>query len=206
MGISENYNLELNSDQVKVDNETLLYVRSILRNSILLDDVIYSEYETLLDKLDPLPKIEELEINKLNQEKEFLISSLPMSKNIETLYSIYLNNYSDGSFEEINCAMHDVALYKIPDNLDCDKFKTYLQITFFNHIFIIRLLEFIDSGDRYFGEVKAWIQSNCSDVPVPSRRDLTGNIQVLYKWIVELSNGEYLSDRPNYSQRIYKAT
>ena len=40
--------------------------------------------------------------------------------------------------------MHDIALYKIPDNLDWDKFKIYLQKSFFDHLFIIKLLDFID--------------------------------------------------------------
>jgi len=59
-------------------------------------------------------------------------------------------------------------------------------------------------GERYFGEVMAWIQKSCTNAAVPNRRDLTENIQVLYKWMVYLGEGKCKVDRRNYSERIIK--
>ena len=201
LGLKEESNYELNMFKQAINTDTLSYLHFLLSESILVDDEVYSIYKENI-KLHPKPqKIEEIE---LNLSPKFLISSLPMSSDIEKLYSLYSNDYINGSDEEINCAMHDIALYKIPKNFGYDEFVAILKKSFFNHAFIQKLLLFIDEDERYFGEMKAWIQENCTDVPVPSRRDLTGNIQVLYHWIIELSDGAYLSDRPNHSQRIYR--
>ena len=83
-------------------------------------------------------------------------------------------------------------------------FLSHLKKQFFKSLFVQHLLNYIGDEGKYFGEIKEWIQRNCHDVPVPSRRSLTGNIQVLFKWIVELSEGKYMTDRPNYSQRIFR--
>ena len=53
--------------------------------------------------------------------------------------------------------------------------------------------------------MKEWVQDNCTDVPVPSRRELTGNVQVLLEWFVALGDGRYVVDVPGaHSQRIRK--
>jgi hypothetical protein len=160
-----------------------------------------------IKKQPPLPQIDKLDFQAPTfQIGEFLILSLPMSKDIETLFSIYINDFKRFTDKEsLECAFHDAVLYKIPFGLNKNKFLHKQKIQIFKSKFIQNLLTFIDEKDRYFGQVKEWIQKNCHDVPVSSRRDLTGNIQVLFKWIVELSEGRYLSDKPNYSQRIYRA-
>ena len=56
----------------------------------------------------------------------------------------------------------------------------------------------------YFGEVKAFIHNNCSNVPLPRRWEITENIQILYRWIVKLGNGKYGIDTPNHSERLFK--
>ena len=59
------------------------------------------------------------------------------------------------------------------------------------------------SQGAYFGRIKEWIQNICTDVPVPSRRELTGNVQVLMDWFVSLGGGRYVVDIPGArSQRI----
>jgi len=128
-----------------------------------------------------------------------------MSRTPQILYEQYRDSFNSTEKEVVECALHDIILYNIPDGLSEAEFFTYLKSKFFEQSFIVDLLEFIDE-EKYFGAVKEWVQSNCTDVPVPSRRDLTGNIQVLYVWICALSNGEYAVDRPNYSERIYRLT
>jgi len=127
-----------------------------------------------------------------------------MTVDVTKLYSIVSNNYNSNIQEEVDCAIHDSVLFEIIPDVPFNVFTDNLTERFFRLPFIADLLSFIDKKERYFGEVKEWIQTNCEDTPVPSRRDLTGNIQVLYKWIVELSNGKYLVDRPNHSERIYR--
>ena len=52
-----------------------------------------------------------------------------------------------------------------------------LKKKFFEHPFIQRIAQFLTPCGQ-FGEIKQWIQDNCTDVPIPSRRELTGNVQV----------------------------
>ena len=120
------------------------------------------------------------------------------------LYKIISNHFKIGDEEEINCALHDAALFSVPTDVDFDNYVEVLKVNFFKSEFVSDLLRFIDKKERYFGEVKEWIQSHCADVPVPSRRDLTGNIQVLYEWITFLGDGRYVVDRPRHSERIYR--
>lgn len=139
-------------------------------------------------------------------EKDFLISSLPMSYDVQILKDIYLKGISDNT-TDVNCAIHDIALYEIKEGLKEEIFLNNLKYSFFNHPFIkIFLLEIEHCNNEiYFGRAKEWIQNNTSTVPTPRRWELTNNTQILYKWIVDLSDGLYLIDIPSsHSQRLYK--
>ena len=43
----------------------------------------------------------------------------------------------------------------------------------------------------------------CANVPTPRRFEITENIQILFKWMVDLGDGRYGLDTPNYSQRLF---
>lgn len=206
LGITDNYNYELGVHK-EIGSDAILYLKGIIADGILANDEIYNLYKKELSKHAPVPKIKEPDIlvHKFINDT-FLISSLPMSRDINTLYEIYSKNFVCEERESLECAIHDVTLYKIPPGLSRIQFNVLLKERFFKSKFIEHLLDYIGDDGKYFGRVKEWIQTNCRDVPVPSRRDLTGNVQVLYKWIVDLSDGAYRIDRPNYSERIYRTT
>jgi hypothetical protein len=198
------FNYELDAKITTLDVDSIIYFKKILNESILVSEEIYQKYQKAVEKLSPLPEVEELDIFIIPKKSEFLISALPMSYDIQELYQIYSRNFKIEDQENRNCALHDIVLYNIPANLDYPQFRKLLKDRFFSSKFIVKLLSFLTAEGRYFGEIKEWIQKNCEDVPVPSRRDLTGNIQVLFKWIVELSDGEYNVDRPRHSERLYQ--
>ena len=204
--IVADYNYELDGKIESLDIKTIIYLKKILKDSVLVNDEIYRQYREAVRKLAPLPQLEEPNIFVIPKKSEFLISALPMSYDIHEFFQIYANHFATESQEKKECAIHDVVLYDIPPNLDYSQFRELLKNRFFASKFIVKLLLFISVDGRYFGEVKEWIQENCEDVPVPSRRDLTGNIQVLYKWIVDLSDGKYNIDRPRHSERIYRVS
>jgi len=104
---------------------------------------------------------------------------------------------------DYKCATHDAALYDIPNGLSRNEFDTQLKFSFFEQPFIKKLKKFV-ANEKYFGQIKEWVQHTCIDVPVPSRRDLTGNVQVLYEWFAKLGQDEYRTDRPSHSQRIFR--
>ena len=137
---------------------------------------------------------------------KFLVSALPMTHSVDALVYGYERiragrNPSDDQ-DVSACVFHDLANYSMPMGLSNREFRRELSVRFFEHPFIRKMVEFI-APEAYFGRIKQWIQNNCTDVPVPSRREITGNVQVLLEWFVELGNGRYVVDVPGRrSQRI----
>jgi hypothetical protein len=201
---SNNFNYELANEVSNLDIEDRLYFSTIEHESTLITDSIYNQLlKQIPEKKIDFPDETEFEIS-LEAEKDFLISALPLTYNVETLIRIY-NEKKAINETEFNCAIHDLAIYNLQFGLQQIEFLDLLKISFFNHPFIKAFLNKVnEKGEIYFGESKAWIHANCSDVPLPRRFEITDNIQVLYKWIEYLSDGKYKVDRPNYSERLYK--
>jgi len=205
LGMVTNYNYELLSQPTMLGHSASMYLRSIMAGSVLMTDDMYEDAKTKLNKLGPKPIIDELDIDHYSTQSDFLISALPMSSDLEELFYLYEHEFDNDDTEKVQCAIHDLALYSIPMGLEKMAFYGELKRSFFKSRFIIELVNQIDGNGLYFGTVKQWIQANCTNVPVPTRRDLTENIQVLYHWIVSLSDGEFLVDQPRHSQRLYRA-
>ena len=89
--------------------------------------------------------------------------------------------------------MHELALYNLPLDLSAELAREKLKDAFFIHPFIKAFLSNVEvDGFIYFGRAKEWIHNNCTDVPLPRRWTITENIQILYRWIVELGDGKYV--------------
>ena len=190
------------------DNDRL-YLASIQKNSILVDDDVYTWAKIWKSKQQKMPSlIEENEITDyLYKKRAFLISALPMSSSVDDLLRCYHNlenNLIIDDPEKRNCAFHDISNYMLKKGMLDEEFREQLQDAFFTHPFIIKIDEFIEHG-AHFGTIKEWIQKNCVDVPVPTRRELTENVQVLLKWFVDLGDGLYVVEVPGkHSERIRK--
>ncbi|MCJ8307369.1 MAG: hypothetical protein HRU07_10010 [Nitrosopumilus sp.] len=192
----------------KLSNKDRLYFEKIRKESRLVDNEIYNRLAQWLEQQTKEPrKVNEFDkIVGIPKKENFLISALPMTKGIFDLVEGYqkLNSGLEPSNDpEISaCIYHDLANYNIGLGLTKEKFLEKLKIQFFAHPFIQKIDEFI-APEAYFGRVKEWIQNNCTDVPIPSRRELTENVQVLYEWFKKLGDGKYVIDMPgSHSQRI----
>lgn len=194
----------------QLSNRDRLFLEKIRKDSRLVDDTMYENLkkwveahltepreEVLLDDIVPVPK-----------HDNFLVSALPMTRSIGDLVTGYQKITKEeepsANLETAACIFHDLTNYGIEPGLDRIEFLKVLSDKFFKHQFVQKIDEFI-APEAYFGSIKEWIQNNCTDVPVPSRRELTGNVQVLLEWFVELGNGKYEVDVPGrHSQRIRK--
>lgn len=199
-----NYNYEIGTIVENLDINDRLYFSIIESDSVLITDSIYKQLsEQLVEKKQEFPNEEEFTLEFEAPDKDFLISALPMTYSIETLYRIYEDREFINDIE-LNCVLHDLAIYKIPLGLSSLEFRQKLSDAFFSHNFIKAFLNNLGiSGEIYFGSAKEWIHKNCTDVPTPRRWEITENIQILYRWIIKLGNGKYQVDRPNYSERLY---
>jgi hypothetical protein len=199
------YNYELAAIDEQLELEDRLYFNMIESESILITDLIYEQFKSQLpEKIRAFPKESDFALKVNYPDKDYSIASLPMTYSVETLYRIYETHESIHEVE-LNCAMHDLALYRIPLGLSLSDFQQELKQSFFNHPFIRSFLGYVDDeGQTYFGGAKDWIHRNCSDVPTPRKWEIKENIQILYRWVVKLSEGIYEVDRPNYSERLYR--
>jgi hypothetical protein len=199
----ENYNYEIGTIVNNLSFDDRYYFSLIESESLLIDDSIYNQFcEQIESHQSDFYNDTEVKIEINTTEKDFLISSLPMSNSVEILCRIH-EHHEIVSDTELNCALHDLATYKIPLGISSDEFLTQLTISFFSHVFIQSFLQFVDAkGEIYFGTAKEWIHKNCADVPTPRKWEITENIQILFRWIVTLSNGKYEVDRPNHSERL----
>jgi len=206
LGVALNSNYECAVLYETLDRVQQIYLRAILQESTLINDNEFDRVKKIIgehaEHFQDDQNYEDIDFTKA-VNKEFLISALPMSISIDTLYDYYSEKLVSHGFADVdyNCAIHDLALYKIPPDLNRSDFNKYLKKVFFPQPFIQELKKFI-CKDRYFGEIKEWVHRTCLDVPVPSRRDLTGNVQVLYKWFAELGKDDYVVDQPSHSERI----
>ena len=190
--------------------EDRLFFGKIRRNARLVNDIMYEEIKkwTECNKIDILNEIPLKDIISFTQKDNFSIASLPMTRSVDDLISGYgkmITGKEPSDNPEITaCIFHDLINYDIASDLSESAFVNDLTVKFFVHPFIQKIDEFI-SPEAYFGRIKEWIQNNCTDVPVPSRRELTGNVQVLLEWFEKLGNGKYKIDiLGRASQRIYK--
>lgn len=210
-GLFPDGNLECAVYVAQLKNADRIYFAQIIKNARHINDIIYQQlknwYESQTKNIPVSTNIFD-SIVRSREYDNFLISALPMTRDIETLEDAYLRINTglpaSGDHETRECVFHDLANYSVPTGLAVMEFREQLKRSFFSHPFIKKIDEIIDP-EAFFGEVKAWVQKNCTDVPVPSRRELTGNIQVLLEWFVKLGDGRYAVDVPySYSQRIRK--
>lgn len=198
------YNYELGIVVENLGIEDRLYFSIIESESILITDNIYNQLiEQLPEKKKEFPCEEDFNLKFEAPDKNFSISSLPMTYSVETLYRIYETHESLHEVE-LNCVLHDLAIYNIPLGLSSMELKEKLTNSFFCHPFIQSFLDNLNvNNEIYFGAAKDWIHRNCSDVPTPRKWEITENIQILYRWIVKLGNGKYKVDVPgSYSERL----
>ncbi len=199
-----NYNYEIGITVKDLGIEDRLYFQIIESESIFITDNIYKQIsDQLPEKIKEFPAEVEFALKFEAPDKDYLISALPMTYSVETLYRIY----EDKEFineVELNCVLHDLAIYKIPMGLPPEVLRHQLSSSFFSHPFIRSFLGNLElTGEIYFGSAKEWIHKNCTDVPTPRKWEITENIQILYRWIVKLSDGKYQVDKPNYSERLF---
>ena len=192
-GIGEKgeYNFELNglNEELSFDDRT--YLNKIILDSQYVDKKLYDEIKNLVKNVE-MPVIDFPSLpTPPPSDDYFLINQLPMTSSPELLYKIYIGESQDEL--EMDCAAHDLELYKIINNLSKVEFFNHLQNVFNQHPFIDKFKEAIKAstndrnpkrnGSMQFGAVRRWFSDNTTTVPTPRSFELNSYIKILYMWI-----------------------
>lgn len=211
LGLLQPENYEVLSYISNPSSNFLLFLEHIKAESSLVTESIVARFQRELDRLELklFPNLARLDVqdDELHAAAKnrdfFLTSELPMCADIKQLYRIVQNPDLDLDKETLLTSRHDIIKYGLLlRSYESEKeFREYLAHQFLSHPFIQALCNFIDRPRR-FGEVRAWAQQVCTDVPVPTRRSLSDNVNVLYDWLVILGEKQFVTYRPNHTEFI----
>ena len=178
-------------------------IQKIIANSIYVTDGLYQAIKDWLERQEPLqiPTESIPDVIFKNKDYHFLTSQLPASLSPTRFWEVAnFPEVADADWGEEAAMEHDIALYDVSPNKSKNQFFEELKIRFFTHPFIKALEENITKEGIHFGGLKEWVQKNCTDVPVPYRRELTPHVRSLMGWFVELNPNSFEMIQPNISQ------
>jgi hypothetical protein len=184
LGLRANPNIEVGA-QIQLEPKDWVEIYKLLENANLIDDALYEkacEYkEANKSKPDPLPPLD----LEPTEDKAFSRFSLPAIQSPEKLYEIYQNPGSFNDDDELFSAfVHDISLYNVASGLEKEQFFEQLGVSFRAHPFTESVAGFIKGNESTrFGEMNAWITSQCSDNPTPYRWEIKQTTNKLYDWL-----------------------
>ena len=163
LALKKNYNYELGAFVNKLSVEDKIYFDTIIEESDEVTQTYYDRVKKQADELELKKDMSEsFDIVKEPSDKDFLLTTLPMSDDVDTLFEIYNGNRN---FDDdiLRSTEHDIRLYKIPDNKSKIEFSEILKLNYFRHPFIKKFLEF-NGDEKQFGELTKWLHNNCTTV------------------------------------------
>lgn len=206
MGLVNQSNVEVLHGPTKLPVEAQFKLRRTEKEAKL---VTRDDYQKAVEYLENAAT-EKPDYGTINigEDPEFLVSHLPMTEEPDALISVLAGDQSRGledlELEERQCVLHDVATYSL-EGLRGEpeaNVREGVKQRFLDHEFVKMIVKKMDPCIQ-FGEMKVVVQDNCTDVPTPSRRELTGNIQVLYNWFPKVAPGRFEHDIPgSHSERL----
>jgi hypothetical protein len=205
------FNFELNSLNEKTDFSDVLYLDKIVSKSEYITEELFQEIKRKVESLEDYKKQEE-EYQKVNitpERKEsdyFLISQLPMFKDVKGLYQA-AQNINGLSPIDRQCISHDLATYDLSISKSEEEFYSELKHIFNNHKFIVKLKARIKEDRRSslnYGGIVRWITENTTTVPTPISWELKEQqvVNILYNWIC-FFDSDFVVERPRHSEVIF---
>lgn len=205
------FNFELNSLNESTDFSDVLYLDKIVSKSEYVTQELFQEIKRKMESLEDFKKQEEVyqKVDIMMERKEsdyFLISELPMFKDIKGLYNA-AQNINGLSPLDIQCVSHDLATYDLSISKSEEEFYSDLKQVFNNHKFIVKLKARIKEDRRSslnYGGVVRWITENTTTVPTPISWELKKQqvVNVLYEWIC-FFDSDFVVERPRHSEIIF---
>ena len=213
IGERENiFNFELNSLSKEADFYDVLYLDKIVSKSEYVTEELFQEIKSKVESLEDFKNQEEeyQKVDIMTKKKEsdyFLISELPMYRDVKGLYQA-AKNIDELSPLDRRCVSHDLATYDLSISKNEEQFYSDLKQVFNSHKFIVGLKTRIKEDSRgerslHYGGVVRWITENTTTVPTPISWELKKQqvVNILYEWICFLDS-DFVVERPGHSEII----
>ncbi len=211
LGEKGEYNFELNGLNEELSFEDRTYLNKIILESEYVDQELYEKIKKLVNTVE-MPVIEYPSLpTPPPTDDYYLINQLPMTSSPEMLFNIYNGEKEEDL--EMDCAAHDLELYRIIKGLSKDEFFNHLRNVFNLHPFIDTFKEVIKSstnernperdGSMQFGAVRRWFSENTTTVPTPRSFELNNYVKILYVWICYFDEN-YSWDVPGGRSEVIK--
>ena len=169
----------------ELDVGNRIELNRIISESILVEDRVYKQYVSWYQGL----KIEPNEITddpKITDITKFYVFQLPAMDNPNIMWDYLIN--PDEYYDEADRIEHDLAIYSSNPYRydDKEEFMDDIRYNFLTHPFIKTLEKEITYDGIRFGAFRRLILNNCSNVPLPFRKDINELSRNLYGWFVYL--------------------
>lgn len=200
LGFKQRSNLELLLPYSS-DNSSLLEFENVLfSQSILVDEVIYSEYLELVEKLqqDISEIIIQTEEVELSQQDNFWLPSL---RNPEEFYLVYSGQINRLTTVARKLGKKELDNLKIPKGLSEDTFTLYIAL-FMKQTEIVKYIDSNLDNPRRFGEVRQLIQNLLNQENINA--DASYTWQTLMRWLLYFLPNCYSLKVFNYSEVFYR--
>jgi hypothetical protein len=209
MGLSPESNEEYLHQVDPIPPRRRVQLYRIVENAPIVTEAEYERALEIWGEHQP-PDEQEDVLQEMRVNPDFETSNLPLTEDAGDVIEA-VANWSQQPLQSLDhqtrrCVLHDIAVYDLQEYSGQSRreVEAALKESFLDHPFIEALTAEMDPC-IYFGEMKAWVQDRCTDVPTPSRRSLTDNVQVLYNWFPKLLPGRFEVDVPGrHSERLCK--
>ena len=181
--------------------DALASIDSIIKQSILVNDSIYSQYKTWLDSQEEYcpPKIEPI---TMAFDRTFTTNDLPQIYSPYDLHEI-ISNIDLYESHVVTEAFGDLGLLRVKYSEDLEIFLSKLKVKFFQLPLVQCLLDQLTTEWTRFGGMRTMIREACGGRNLVSRDDVTKVTQNLYEWIEDLDDSDKFEfGVPRHSQLI----
>jgi hypothetical protein len=199
LGYGESGNVEI-GNLVRLSNSDWRRIYQLLNESTQIDDGIYERLKREITSSTGVKRFTKEDLFEIPR-KQFTIQNLPASDSPEEFIDFYLSRGTvDNNPEFCRRCMQDVVTFDIPEDLSRDGLRDVLIAQIKANPFIRAFISALEERKTMrFGEVTAWIQEKCEDIPVPFRYEIKDAVRALYNWL-RYAYDQVSWDRPSYSQ------
>ena len=191
LGVADESNDEVLTLVDPLPMSTRVWVHGLLGRAELVNDDLYAWYSAWVREFtntgrSPLPSKPPREV-----VDPYLLNRLPAVESPSRLFSLLAGTSIPRDTVEQHGLEHDLGLFDLAASSTPEELNAQLRPAFLGSAFSRSLDAAIPPAGMRFGAVKQWLQSTCTDVPVPYRRDLTVRVQTLYNWLTQLAPDRY---------------